>query len=155
MISYGKYAELLISLTRRDADTYTVEPLYSPPGADGDVEQEDPGWVRFDLDALEAEYYDVERYGALLTQNLFADPKLRATFDKACALCAYQKAPLRVRLYIDSAAQQLHALRWETLRDPQDGSSLLADEHILFSRYLRSPKWRLIQPRPRAELRAL
>ena len=153
MIS-ARYAELLISLTRRDAVSYTVEPLFSPPGADADVEV-DPGSATFDLDALEDKLEDVPGYGALLTQCLFADPKVRTTFDTARAMSTYRAVPLRVRLFIDASAQQLHALRWETMRDPQDGSSLLADERILFSRYLRSPEWRLIQPRPRGELRAL
>src|SRR4029453_6317218 len=85
----ARYAELLISLTRRDAVSYTVEPLFSPPGADADVEV-DPGSATFDLDALEDKLEDVPGYGALLTQCLFADPKVRTTFDTARAMSTYR-----------------------------------------------------------------
>ena len=49
----------------------------------------------------------------------------------------------------------MHRLRWETLRDPQDGSSFLTGERVLFSRYLSSFDWRPVRLRPQAALRAL
>ncbi len=63
--------------------------------------------------------------------------------------------PLRVKLFIGPGAPELHSVRWETLREPQEGSSLFINENILFSRYLSSFDWRPVRLRPRAELRAL
>ena len=59
MSSYGQYPELLISLARRDADSYSVESRFTAPGADAEVEQE-PGSVTFDFDALDGAYYEDE-----------------------------------------------------------------------------------------------
>ena len=49
---------------------------------------------------------------------------------------------MRVRLLIGPSAAALHGVRWETMRDPDDGSPLLTDEAIVFSRYLSSLDWR-------------
>src|SRR5688572_957993 len=74
-------------------------------------------------------------------------------FEKAGT--AADQIPLRVRLFIEPDAEDLHFLYWETLRDPRNGTLLATGERVLFSRYLRSPDWRSVQRRPRAELRAL
>jgi hypothetical protein len=54
-----------------------------------------------------------------------------------------------------SSATALHGLRWETLRNPTDRSTLLTNENVLFSRYLSSQDWRPVGVRPRGELKAL
>ena len=46
-------------------------------------------------------------------------------------------------------------LRWETLRDPADGTPLFTGENLLFSRYLSSLDWRAVRLRPASDLRAL
>ncbi|HEX5690980.1 MAG TPA: CHAT domain-containing protein, partial [Roseiflexaceae bacterium] len=71
------------------------------------------------------------------------------------ASAASLDAALRLRLFIGSNAPELHNLRWETLRDPQNGEALFSGEQFLFSRYLSSGDWRPIAPRPKGELRAL
>ena len=62
---------------------------------------------------------------------------------------------MRVRLFIGPSAARLHGLRWETMRDPDDGSPLLTDEAIVFSRYLSSFDWRPVGLRAKTGLRAL
>ena len=54
-----------------------------------------------------------------------------------------------------TSAPELHDVRWETLRDPGNGASLLTNESVLFSRYLSSLDWRPAGVRPKAGLRAL
>jgi hypothetical protein len=46
-------------------------------------------------------------------------------------------------------------VRWETLQDPQDGSLLLTDEQLYFSRYLSSLDWRPVGVRSKGDLTAL
>jgi hypothetical protein len=80
---------------------------------------------------------------------------VRHGFDKARSLAQSADLPLRVRLLIGANAPELHALWWETLRDPQDGTALLMDESLLFSRYLSSYDWRPVVVVPRSQLRVL
>ncbi|MGZ3459111.1 MAG: hypothetical protein ACXU86_11485, partial [Archangium sp.] len=76
-------------------------------------------------------------------------------FVRAREIAEMQKVPLRLRLFIEHGAADLHAIHWETLRAPEDGTSLLMDERLLFSRYLSSWDWRPVRTRSRGELRAL
>jgi hypothetical protein len=148
------YAELLVRLVGTYADRYNVELQFSRPGTDADTEP-DAGQMAVDFDRLSALFYDIPAYGTLLTDTLFADAGVRTAFEQARTAADLLQLPLRFRLFIDSASPELHALRWETLRDPRDGSALLTGERILFSRYLRSPDFRPVQRRGRADLRAL
>ncbi|WP_211373599.1 CHAT domain-containing protein [Cellulomonas fimi] len=76
-------------------------------------------------------------------------------FRTAVATSQSQGVRLRVRLVIGPSATALHGIRWETLRDPSDGTTLLTNENVLFSRYLGSLDWRPVGVRPRGDLRAL
>jgi hypothetical protein len=53
-----------------------------------------------------------------------------------------------VRLYISPYTPELHDLRWETLRDPQETRWLATGEKTLFSRYLITADWGDVPPRP-------
>ena len=90
----------------------------------------------------------------MLTDSLFSDPEVKTEFVKAGA-AARSGVPLRLRLLIAPSAPELHALRWETLLDPVDGTPLLTNSNVLFSRYLTSTDWRPVRMRLRSELRAL
>jgi hypothetical protein len=96
-----------------------------------------------------------QEYAQVLTEGLFSSPTVRAEFAKARTAAARADAPLRVRLLVAPSAPELHPLRWETLLDPNDRSSLLTDSNLLFSRYLTSTDWRPVRMRLRTELRAL
>ena len=117
-----------------------------------------PYALNLDLEALRAEALDPEQYGRLLTAALFADPNLRSDFSEART--AALDSVLRLRLCVDKNAPELHFVRWELLRDPDDDDNgfLSMNENIRFSRYLRRGrpgKSRGELPEPRADLRAL
>ena len=89
----------------------------------------------------------------MLTAALFADPNLRSDFSEART--AALDNVLRLRLCVDKNAPELHFVRWELLRDPDDDDNgfLSMHENIRFSRYLRRGrpgKSRGELPEPRA-----
>ena len=151
------YADLEIGLHRRDADSYTVELRYSQPESDADIRlgPGDAVLVRFDVAGLQAGALDAATYGKQLGENLVADPALQAALNQARSNAQARDVPLRVRLFIGPSAPELHSVRWETLRDPQDGSSLFTSENFLFSRYLSSLDWRPVRLRAQHDLQAL
>lgn len=153
----SSFADLEITLNRWNADAYRVELRYSQPDSDVDIRlaPNTPALARFDPVQLQMLALDPAAYGTLLGANLFGDANVKTAFEKARANAQAQDASLRLRLFIDSAAPELHALRWETLRDPQDGSSLVTSERILFTRYLASQDYRRVQLKPQSDLRAL
>lgn len=153
----AEYADLELGLHRRDAENYGVELRFNRPDSETDVRigQDQPTSVSLDLDELSALAYDPAAYGEKLTQALFADAGVQTGFAQARASVESLGAALRVRLTIGPSAPELHAVRWETLRDPQDNSLLTTNQNILFSRYLSSRDWRPVQLRAQADLRCL
>jgi hypothetical protein len=151
------YADLEISLYRRDADGYAVQLRHSPPGSDADIDplRGELALARFDFSALREQELDSVGYGRLLSTSVFADPALRQALAAARASADTDGVPLRLRLAVSRAESELHSLRWETLRDPEGDTPLLLGERILFSRYLSSGDWRKVLPRAEGDLRAL
>lgn len=151
------YADLELGLHRWSADDYSVDLRYSQPSSDADVRLVrggTPGILQLDLPQLQALSTDSAAYGRALGAALFADPAVAGAFAQARASAESLGAPLRVRLFIGPTAPELHALRWETLRTPDD-EPLLLGEQILFSRYVTSGDRQPIQARPKSALRAL
>ena len=150
------YADLELSLHRRDADAYAVEMRFTQPDSDADVRlMAETALARFDTARLRELSADAAAYGKALSESLFAEPAVATAFAQARASAQSLNAVLRLRLLIGSSAPELHSLRWETLRDPQDGGALLMGEQIFFSRYLSSGDWRPVRLRPKGQLRAL
>lgn len=149
------YADLEITLTRWDKDTYRVELRYSQPGSETDTRLNAPATVRFDRAALRALELQPNEYGKALGANLFGDPNVKTMFAQSRASAQAQRLDLRLRLIIDPTAAELHELRWEMLRDPSDNSSLVTSERILFTRYLASQDFRPVKIKPQKDLRAL
>ncbi len=149
------FSDLEIGLHRWEAGSYTLELRYTPPGSDTDERVVRAG-VRLDLvKLLTAESNDVA-YGRLLTAAVFRDdPEVRSVFDRARAakLPDGEDAPLRLRLFIGPDAAELHAARWETLRDPSRDAPLLTGERVFFSRYLSSRAWEPSPLRRKGDLR--
>ncbi len=117
-----------------------------------------PYSVNLDLEALRAQASDAEAYGRLLTAALFSDPNFRSDFSEART--AALDGVLRLRLCVDKSAPELHFVRWELLRDPDDDDNgfISMHENIRFSRYLRRGrpgKARGELPEARQNLRAL
>lgn len=151
------YADLEISLHRRDAGAYAVDFRFSQPDSDADIRlgQGNPATAIFEKEALQNLSFDPGAYGQKLTQNFFSDPKLYSAFEQTMASAQTLNVPLRMRLLIGPSAPELHSLHWETLCDPQDNTPLCTNENVLFSRYLSSLDWRPVKLRPRSSLRAL
>jgi hypothetical protein len=152
-----EFADLELSLHRREGEGYAVEMRFTQPGSDADVRLGQSGQVTaaIDVEALQAEIMDSAAYGKLLAQSLFADANLLAGFKQAIASSQTLKVPLRVRLLIGASAPELNAVYWEALRDPQDGSPLFTGENMFFSRYLSSTDLRPVRLRAKGDLRAL
>jgi hypothetical protein len=150
-------ADLELSLRRQSADAYAVELRYSQPDSDADVRlaQGKSFVARFDATQLRRVTVDPVAYGQALGRQLFADANLLAVFSQMRSNARTLDAPLRLRLFIDTSASELHALRWESLRDPSDDVCFASSERVLFSRYLSSGDWRRVPRRAQSELRAL
>jgi hypothetical protein len=151
------YADLEIGLHRRDGVTWAVETRFSQPGSDADVRlsAHDACLVTLDLDKLREIGDETEEYGRELGRGLLGHAEVDEAFRQAKAAAASRGRALRVRLFVGPSAPELHALRWETLRDPADDSTILTNENVLFSRYLSSLDWRPVGVRPRRDLSAL
>jgi hypothetical protein len=150
-----EYADLEIGLHRRDAVTWTVELRFSLPRTDAETQLDVSGPLLAHIDQRELDAIDdEEEYGLALGSGLFGHG-LGAAFQTAVATSQSQGVRLRVRLVMGGSATALHGLRWETLRNPTDRSTLLTNENVLFSRYLSSQDWRPVGVRPRGDLRAL
>ena len=143
-------AELELSIRRR-GDDYAADARFTSPAHDvlvADVP------VVFDHAALQTHGLDPAAYGRQLAADLFADPRLRATWQQARAV-AQQHGALRLRLRLDASAPALHALRWELLSDPEDDVPLALSERVRLSRYLESADFSPLNLPLRPELRAL
>lgn len=154
------FASLEIAIEREDADRYTVQMRFTPPGSDTIIQllKEKP-ILTFDFKALNRQRHNAEDYGQTLTRTLFGEKNQKNSigraFSEACAVVKQAKATLRVRLFIGYNASKLHSLRWETLRDPQSDSPLLTNKWITFSRYLSGEFLISIPPPPKSNLKAL
>jgi CHAT domain-containing protein/SIR2-like protein len=150
-----EYADLEIGLHRRDAVTWTVELRFSLPRTDAETQLGVSGPLLAHIDPHELDAIDDdEEYGVALGSGLFGHG-LGAAYQTAVATSHSQGVRLRMRLVMGGSATALHGLRWETLRNPIDRSTLLTNENVLFSRYLSSQDWRPVGVRPRGDLKAL
>ena len=109
--------------------------------------------VALDAAALLAVEHDPAAYGALLAEQLFADPRLRHAWLKARAFAA--TGDLQLRLNLDAGDAMLHAIRWETLRDPEHHQPIALHERVRLVRTLDSADLTPVVVPPRPELRAL
>ena len=149
----GGSAELEVALSRLDGASADAGLRFSPPNSDAEV-QMPGGTVSFDFDALDKLVYDPGKYGRALGSMVLAG-EVAGAVDRARQVAASHGVPLRLRLFLDSEAEQLHRLRWEALRDPRTGECLLTNENLLFSRYLSSVNWSPVGDTPKAGQRAV
>lgn len=152
----SEHADLELSLRPLGDGACALDMRFSRPADEADVRPAaalEP--VRLDLEALRALALDPAAYGAALTAALFADPDARALYGRACAVAASLDLPLRLRLQVEPGPGLPPDIRWETLRDPEDGTPLALAERVLLSRYLAGDDWRPVRRRPRGALRAL
>ena len=130
MVSQAAYADLEIRILERQAQGYPVEITLNH-------EQEyargylDPKSLPLPWVATASAEADGER----LFRWLLADERLKTAWAEVRGCCPQR----RVRLRIDASAPELHALPWELLHDPGEGSipqNLAATVATPFSRYL-------------------
>ena len=153
------FADLELSLHRRDGGNYSVEMRFTQPNSDADIRlgTGETAGMTLDLPTLQSLIADPAEYGRMLTEGLFADASVASSFAQARTSAESLQAPLRIRLLIGPSAPELNSVYWEALRDPRDQSKspLFTGENILLSRYLSSGDWRPVKLRPKGDLRAL
>ncbi|MEM9452697.1 MAG: SUMF1/EgtB/PvdO family nonheme iron enzyme [Myxococcota bacterium] len=136
------------------AQAYRVELSYSDPRSQAQVAPV-RGEVAFDLDVLLELKGAHEDYGKALTRQLLADPEVERRFLEVERAAQASDRFLRILLYIDSSAQELHGLRWELLRHPRSGAVFSTSERVVLSRFMVSHDARPVALRTRTELTAV
>lgn len=92
-------------------------------------------------------------YGDRLGEALFEDHRLLLEFEHARTLAREHNTLVRWRILFDTSlndAEQLHAMRWETIRHPITGSPLLLCDDLIFSRFVTLRKPFTPNPPPRS-----
>ena len=150
-----------------DRDAVDLEITIRPSGTAyvADARMEQPGNqavsvlatdvpVTLDPTALLALSLNPTAYGRALTEQLFADQRLRDAWQRACTLADDESLPLRLRLCLPATIGDIHALRWETLHDPQSLTDvrLATDDRRRLVRSLNSSDIRRITLGPKSAL---
>lgn len=148
-------ADLELTLRRLSDGSTAADLRLRAPDSSRDAELALGVPAAIDLEELVFLALDAEEYGRALTAQLFGEPRLREGWVRAMAFAQGAGTAMRVRLRIDPAAEDLHALRWETLRDPATGRLLCRSERVIFSRYLDTDDLGRVRQGGRRALRAL
>jgi hypothetical protein len=150
------YCELELRIKWLDRGVYFIDGKFIDSVSDLENEILDPIRIAIDVDRLRGLALDSDAYGAALTRMLFGedDSAIRQAYTHA-RKAASAREGLRIRLSIQSSAPELHAVRWEALRDPESGSPLLTQPDIWFSRFLSADDFRLRQLPEQDSLQAL
>lgn len=148
------YADLEIAIRKKDERSYALSMRFNGPEDDAEQRADPDPVVEFDAAAIRQ--FDPDAYGTLLTKALFT-AEVKNWFGRFRTASQTQNAILRVRLTIEPSAPELHALRWETMRDPDVADApLFMGEQTIASRFLASgTDWRPIRVRAKSKLKAL
>lgn len=126
-------------ILRPEADGIVADLLLRSPGEHVAAELIRAVPVKLDVTMLLEHNLDAETYGHILTEGLFAAPKLREAWARAGGYTQGVGTTLSVRLCLDPQTEHLHELHWETLCDPVTKIPLARAERTLFLRYLPTP----------------
>jgi hypothetical protein len=144
--------EMEVALHRRDALGWAAEVRIND--VKGDTENTKEGRITLDLDELSRLAAQRDAYARVLTEAFFGDDAVSWGFTLARA--AAGSGPLRIRLRIGPSAPELHAVRWELLRDrDRPEANLVTQERVIFSRFLDSRDYRTVEVRPDQAMRAV
>ncbi|WP_041241348.1 CHAT domain-containing protein [Geodermatophilus obscurus] len=153
----SKDAELEIGLQWRPHDQRFNASLAFDGPADQEPRRQlvdQPVYV--DLPRLRQLTANAEQYGTALTEMLFAVEEIGDFYRLARTAAGADDTPIHLRLLVDpSAPNDYHRVRWELLRDPEDGAPVATRRNVMFSRYLSSSDWTLSTSPPKHDLRAL
>lgn len=110
--------------------------------------------VTLDLPRLRRLGGDSEQYGIELARMLLRDDDIGPFYRDAVQTAERNGQALHLRLHI-TGPPEYHAVRWETLRDPDTGHRIATQSGILMSRYLSGSYWRQVPVREKRQLRGL
>src|SRR5574341_1333106 len=117
------------------------------------------GELRLDPQALLANELDAKAYGQILFNALFAGDSLEAYHRATARADALTEGRLRVQLWVDDEAVELHAIPWERLYHLSRGHPvpLTTSTQTPFSRYtsLETPEPPPVTERPITMLAAI
>ena len=149
-----RYADLEIAIRKRSERSYALSFRFNGP--DDEAEQRSANDLTVAFDPASIRDLDPDMYGYQLGRAFFTSD-VHGAFGLFRVAAQQQCATLRVRLSIEPSAPELHAIHWETLRDPSDTNTpLFMGEQMIVSRFLASGQdWRPIRLRPKADLTAL
>ena len=142
---------LTLTLTRA-ATGYTATLAVALPTADTELAAGVP--LTLNAEVLRSLEHIPNIYGAALTEMVFSPP-LREAWARGCGASAGRGDALRLCLALDPTDDALHALLWETLRDPLTNLPLARGEAVRLVRYLPSASLADLAPPPRPALRAV
>jgi hypothetical protein len=129
----NEYFDLLIRIHGFDPEIQ-ANPVEALLGNDSHFEG---GELHLDQDRLSAEETNPQEYGTILFDALFSG-QIRDAYNQAVAYADIQtEKRIRVRLWIDNDAAELHGLVWERLHHRAQGAMfpLAASSEMPFSRY--------------------
>ena len=147
--------DLQLFLRRQTATHYALDLRSSQPTSEVDRLGIHGAAVTIDTVVLQAEQLDPDAYGRSLTKMIFASDAVVREFAACRAVAQSQAVALRLRLVLAPDAPELHALRWETLRDPETDHPLALSEQVVLTRTLSSADWQPVTLRAKGSLRAL
>ena len=152
----SKYCELELRIEWLDQGRYYLSARFIDSERDEENELLEPVEIKIDLNELRKCELDAKQYGERLTSMLFGNStaEIRRAYEHA-RVAAGRMDGLRVRLTIQINAPELHSIRWETLVDPSDGTRLLMQENVWFSRFLSTQDFQLRPVAEAGELHAL
>lgn len=144
------YCELELRIDWLDQGRYYLSARFMDPLSDEENQLLDPVAIQIDLEELRQHLLDLPRYGERLTAMVFGEAggPMRLAYEHARTAAASRDG-LRIRLTIQASAPELQGLYWESLLDPRDGTRLITQEDVWFSRFSSAQDFRL-RPVPEA-----
>jgi hypothetical protein len=140
----------------KQADRFNVSFAYDDPTDSLDRRDEVDEPLHLDTSEILELTPHNDEYGRKVGDLLFGGPTARSFYDRAVATARDRDVRLHLRLLIDPRAPlKYHSIRWESMRDPTDGSRISTQRNVLLSRYVTSSDWRKIRPTPWHRLKAL
>ena len=140
---------------RPSGDSSVADARLADPGSQAGAVLATDVPVALDPRALLARALDPVAYGRTLTAQVFADLRLRDAWRDARRVADGADLPLRLRLRLTTTDAGIHALRWETLRDPITDVPLATDARLRLVRSLDTDDTRPITLGPKPSLSAL
>ena len=129
---------------------------FDDPADSGDRRDYGDAPVTVDPPALAQLVANEAAYGKELCENLFGSQKVADFYKRARQVGERGGIAVHFRLLVDpEAPPSFQAVRWESLRDPVDGTRIAVRRNMLFSRFLNSDTWEIVSPPPKHDLKAL